>query len=330
MNLLQRYLKQVEKYLPIKDRKDTLMELENLILEEVDEQISLGANREDAIYTVIQNMGTPIDIASQYGDARILISKELEPILMLVLKIVSLTFPFVILFAKTLDFMINNTGFTLMELVLNITYSIPSALYTLVMSIGFIFIVFVLIERFIQPKFEIEEKPFHPELLPDIPAKVYKVSLFGSILSVLITILVVYLFNMQEGLIAVTYNNVRYPLFNSNFEKLLPWLNIGWLASISIHLFYAFKRRKNLTTKTLELLQGIYSGIVVLLIGTSNIFNSIIIEGYDLEFLPNMIRYVLVFIGIIIIIASIFEYIILYINLDQLDKLDKKNKEAKH
>lgn len=316
MKLLERYLRQIERYLPYKERKDTINELRGLILEEV-EQSNSNQTEDEILFEIIIRMGEPREIASKYSDSRPLVSKEIEPILILVLKIVSITLPLALLFAQTIAFVTNNATFTLMDVFLNIAYNIPGAIYALLVSIGSIFIIFILIERFFQPKFEIEEKKFDPNLLPVLPEKVFKVTLFESLVTITVTVLIVFLVNFQQGLISIYYDGGKVPLLNSNFNDILPYLNIGWFASILMHIYYAYKRRKNLATKTLEFIHGLYSGVILIILATGNIFNEVIINGYNLDVVPNIFKVVFIFIGIAAIIGSLVDYIKMYVNLDE-------------
>ncbi len=323
MILLERYLLQVERYLPFKERKDTIEELRGLILDQVDSLVSTGESEEKAVYKVLLDLGEPKEVANGYHEIRPIISKELEPILMLVLKIVSISLPLTILFAESLSFVFNTSNFTFMDFLLNIAYNIPSALYALVMALGTVFIIFYLIERFAQPKFEFNEKIFNPDHLPDIPIKVFKISLGESIFVILITVLALYLINYQQGLISVYYDDVKIPLLNSNFDIILPFINIGWLTAIILHIYYLFSRTRNIPSKTIETILGIYGGILLIVLATSNILNEVVIDGYNLTVLPNILKIVFIIVGCSSIVAKIIEYVKMFINLERINELDK-------
>lgn len=324
MNLLERYLKQIERYLPFKERKETIKELRNLILDQVDGLVQEGLSQEKAIFNIIVEMGEPRDVAAKYFDSRPIISKEMEPVLEMVLKIVSITLPLVVIFAQSIEFVFSSSSVNIMDVLLHIAYSIPSALYSLLVAYGFIFIIFYLLQKYVQPKFEVEAKIFNPHLLPEIPVKVFKITLFESILGILFTCLALYLFNMNPGLIAVYYNGGSVPLLNENFDKVLMFMNIGWFVSIGLYIYYLFKRRKNITTKTIELFHKIYGAVVVIILATSNVFNEVVLVEYNLGFIPNMFKIGFIFLGIAIIIGSIVEYVKMFVNLDALEELSKK------
>jgi len=323
MDLLERYLRQIKRYLPQKDQEETIKELRSLILDQVDEHTN--QDQETALKDILIEMGPPQDVALRYNDRGPLISRQLEPIMKLIMKITSITLPLAILFAESIAFVTREPDFTFMEFLLQITYSIPSAIYSLVVAIGMIFIVFVLIERYASPNFSVEEKPFNPELLPELPQKAFHVSVFGSIVSILVLTLILYLFNLQPGLIRIYFDGTSIPLLNENFDNIIPFLNIGWFVSILIHVYYLYTRKKNITSKTIEFIVSVYSGVIMILIATSDVFNIDVISEYNLDIIPNMITYIFLFIGVAAIIGALVDYIKMFINLDKLsEELDKK------
>lgn len=324
MELLERYLTQIERYLPFKERSETTKELRNLILDQLDEAVSNGSEKETALYNIIVEMGEPRDVANNYVETRPFISKELEPILRLVLKIATITLPLTLTFGKMLDYVLNNENTTVMDNLLNIVYTIPQTLYSLLIGYGVIFIIFFLIERYIHPKFEMPEKEFNPNLLPKIPTKHFKVSLFESIFSILATTLIVYLFNMRTGLITVFIDGDAYPLFNSTFDSILPFINIGWFISIGLNIYYLFKRMKNIPTKTIELLHHIYSGVIFIVLATSSPFTQLVIDENGITVIPTVFKVVFIFLGVAVILGGIVEYLKTYVNLEALKELDKK------
>ena len=329
MDLLERYLRQIERYLPFKDRKETTMELRSLILDQLDQQTQEGQDKEKTLYNIIKDMGDPRSVANEYTDSKPIISKEMEPILNLVLKIVSITLPLVVLFANSIEYVFVNEGFTIMDFLLNLVTNIPSALYSLLVAYGFVFIFFYLIERYISPKFDLEEKVFIPDLLPEVPKKVFKVTLFESIMSILVTVLAIYILNFNIAIISVNYDGNSIPILSESFNKFIPFINICWFISIIVHIYYAYKRRKNLATRTIEFINSIYGAVVVFFIVSNGVFNDLFIEGYDLNFLVRLSQIILTLIAAATIIGSIVEYVKMFININALDTLEQLSEKEK-
>lgn len=323
-NLLERYLRQIKRYLPIKDRDETIEELRSLILDQLEQQTTSQKDEEAVLKQIIIEMGAPQDVAYRYNERGPLISREMEPLMKLIMKVTSITLPIVILFADSIAFVASHADFTFMDFLLNITFMIPSAMYSLVVGIGMIFIAFILIERFFSPNFSIEEKPFNPDLLPDLPQKAFHVSIFGSIVSILAITIVLYIVNLQPGLFSVYYEGGQVPLLNDNFDNIIPFLNIGWFVSILLHIYYLYSGRKNIPSKTIEFILGIYTAIILFLLATSDIFNDIIIEGNDLNIVSTIFKYVFIFIGIASIIGSIVEYVKMFVNIDNVATVYEK------
>lgn len=324
MDLLERYLRQIKRYLPIPEREETVKELQSLILDQLDEKQASGMEEETALRAILVEMGDPRDVALRYTDKAPLISRQMEPIMMLVMKILSITLPLVILFATSLEFVTSHADFTFSDFLVQLALAIPSALYAMVVAIGTVFIIFIAIERFLNPKFDTQPKEFIPELLPELPTKVFNVSILGSIITILVNIGVLYLINFQQGLIGVYYENTRYPLLNENFDNLVPFFNIGWFVTILLHVYYLYRQKKNIASKTIEFLQGLYAGVLMIMVATGDIFNDVIIDGYNLEVVPNIIKYIFLFVALAAIVGAIVEYVKLFINLDKLDSIPKK------
>ncbi|GEM_PF-1119717 len=329
MELLERYLRQIRRYLPFKDREETVSELRSLILDQLDEQTASGQDQTEALRNILIDMGAPRDVALRYVEKGPLISREMEPIMLLVMKIVAITLPLVILFANSIAFVTDTPDFTFSDVLVNLALMIPSALYSMIVAIGMVFIVFVLIERFASPQFEIEQKPFNPDLLPELPNKLFKVSIAESVAAIFFTTLLIYLFNFQQGLVGIYYEGEQFPLLNENFDRILPFLNIGWFVAIVLNIYFLFRQKKTIGSRTVEFITKIYGAVVAILLATSDIFNDVIIEGYDLNFLPNTFKYALLFIAIASIIGAIVEYIKMFINLDNLETAMEQQAETK-
>ena len=309
MELLERYLSQIKKHLPLKDREDTLNELRSLLLEELDSK-SNGSNNEEILYEIIKNNGYPIEVAARYRNNEPLISNIVRPYFYMVIKIVSAIIPSGIVIAKTVGFVTRNDPFNLMDFFLNIAYSIPSIIETLIFAYGIVFIIFVLMNRYAKDEFINEIPDFEPKSLPKIPTKVYKISIFEYIFEILMTVLFLYLLNYSEGLISFTNQGANTQLLNENFTKLLPLINISLIFALTVSIIELSRRSKSKITITLSLIHTIYSGIILILLASNDLITNSIIMDYDLDAIPNILKMLLYIGGIASIIGGIIKYII--------------------
>ena len=309
MQYLERYLLQIGRYLKKEDRQDTINELRDLLMENFDNYSDSSLSDEDKMIAVIKEFGAPIEVASQYNTHEPLISKEYTPLFYMIMKIMSITLPGALFLANTIEYFNNNEGTSIMGFLLNTAYMIPEVLQAIVMALAFLFITFVILSRYVQPKFEFKEEQFDPTLLPLIPTDVMKVSIFETVFGIFGAVVFLYLFNLQPGLIAVYFDGNRYKLLNDSFEQILPLININVFVSLGLYIFYLYKRKKTLSSCTIEFISGIFSGVILILLAGRDIFNPIIIDGYDLSIVPTIITILLYVGGIAGLIGHSVSYV---------------------
>lgn len=309
MELLERYLHQIKRYLPKKDKEEVTKELHSLLLDNLDRKLEETNDQEQALYDVIKAFGDPIDVAYRYRNEQPLITKELRPIMVIVMQVTAITLPGALLLATLVSYFNQAANFKVMELLLEFAYALPGIIQSVGLALMFIFGAFLLISVTLKPKFEFQKKEFDPNELTPIPKSVFKVSMFEEIINILFSVLFLYLINLQRGLIAVYYEGNRVPVLNENFEQLLPLLNISVFIALGLSIYHLYVRRKNIVSKSLQLLQGIYSVILLVILSSSDIFNPIIIDGFDLGFLPKMFRTGLIILAVLTSIGALTEYI---------------------
>ena len=309
MILLDRYLAQIKRHLPKSDKEDTINELKSLILENYDIKLEEGLSEEDAMYNAIKEFGRPRDVAKDYRDDQPMLSKEIEPLVFLILKIVSITLPGSITLATIIDYYTSNDTTSTMGLLLEIAYSIPSIMTTLLSVLAVIYLVFIFIDRKVNLKFDIRASEFEPKYLPLIPVEKFKISRFEMIFNILGGILFLYLFNLQPGLISINYEGVHEPLLNSNFDKILPLLNVSIFISIGYSITFLVKGARTKLSSSVEFFGKIFSAVILIFLANGNIFNDAIINGFDLSIVPNIYKIVMIIIAVITIISAIVVYL---------------------
>ena len=274
MELLERYLLQVERYLPLKEKIDTIEELRSLLLEEVDSRMAEGETLNDALYIVIKGFGDPKDIALKYRNDAAIISREMEPFLYLVLKIVICAVPLAILLATSISFLSRDLPFNFSDFLLNILYTLPEMFSGALSAVGTVFIVFVLIEKYLKPQFlkELEAQgllEFDPKNLPKVPNSVFKVSIAESVFAITASLVFLYILNYQQGIIAIYFEGTSIPFLNDNFSRILPVMNVS--------------RTKSMVTTTFEYMNKLLATVIFILLASSSIINTEVIEAYHLE-----------------------------------------------
>ena len=288
MELLERYLLQVERYLPLKEKIDTIEELRSLLLEEVDSRMAEGETLNDALYIVIKGFGDPKDIALKYRNDAAIISREMEPFLYLVLKIVICAVPLAILLATSISFLSRDLPFNFSDFLLNILYTLPEMFSGALSAVGTVFIVFVLIEKYLKPQFlkELEAQgllEFDPKNLPKVPNSVFKVSIAESVFAITASLVFLYILNYQQGIIAIYFEGTSIPFLNDNFSRILPVMNVSITFGIFIEAVHLIRQTKSMVTTTFEYMNKLLATVIFILLASSSIINTEVIEAYHLE-----------------------------------------------
>ena len=314
MELIERYLYQVEKYLPKANRKEISNELRSLILEQLDDQ-DININDEDKIASILKDFGEPRKVAASYTKQDGVIANELVPIFYLVLRILFYVLPITLLFVSMIDYFSSNDTYSIMDLLLSMLYRVPNILMALMASIGILFVVFSGISQGLTSK-ELEDikvPQFDPLKLPKVPTNIYKVSIFETLFSILASILFLYIINYEQGLIAIYFEGERYPLLNTRFQQILPYINIGLIVQILISTAHLYIRQKTFLTKTMEYIHTIYSALILFILAAAPIFNETIINGYDLTIVPRIFTIILIIAGLASIIGGTIEFIKMFV-----------------
>ncbi len=293
MKLLERYLLQVERYLPLSERTDTSLELKNLLLEDIEQRTLNGQPEEDAEFEVIKAFGDPKIVALKYRNDAPIISREMEPLLYMIIKIIIVAVPLSLLLASSISFLNNGLPFNFIDFLVNIVYTIPDMFSAALSGVGTVFIVIALIERYFKPRIieELEKEgmlEFDPLKLPKIPDSIFKVSIFESIFGITAGIVFVFIFNYQPGLIAVYFDGNSIPLLTVSFSRILPVINVSIVFGISIEFLHLVLKRKTIITSTLEFMNKMLTTVIFILLATNDILNEVVIAGYGLEVLSVM------------------------------------------
>lgn len=159
MELLNRYLTEVKKHLPKKDRDEIIMELKSSILD----QFEQTEQTEKDMQHILVDLGSPQSVASNYN-SRPLFSSQIEPLYKLLLKIVSAAVVGGIFVAKIAELIFSGEPFSIAAVITHLAIAIPSIIMALISVVGSVTIIMFIIDR----KVDIREEPFHISKLPKV------------------------------------------------------------------------------------------------------------------------------------------------------------------
>jgi hypothetical protein len=209
---------------------------------------------------------------------------------------------------------------------LAIVFAIPEALYSGLLAIGMVFVVFAIIGRFAGSDWTFEEPEFNPDHLPVLPVKSLRVSIVGSIVTTLVLVLLIYLANNHLDLVAAYNEGVRVPVFNEQAKPYIALLSIGWGGSALLQLYYLAKQRKTIITKSIEYGLGLFGAIVLIAFGSADVYRMIVINGTDLTIVTDILRYALPIAGGLAILGSTVDFIEMLVQWRRLDAIHMNKK----
>jgi len=328
MNLIDRYIAEVGKHLPRKNRADIEAEIRSTLEDMLDERKQGDGPADEAtVMQLLKEYGAPHVVAATYypHQHQYLIGPRMFPLFERIIRIV-----FAVVVGASLiglGVSLAKTGWTGPAFASALGSWFGGLISGLIAAFGNITLVFAVIERTraakeFQKEFEKESKDWDPEELKSEPEP-DKVDLADYIATLIFTILGLVVFNLYPNLIAVRYLNdgtwVTLPVLTAAFFRFLPWINIMALVQIVFSGFMLGQRTWNPATRILSILidiAGMILGIAILrtpgIFGlTPEALNAIgIAEGVEeltrlFNFLPTLIIAIIVLATTVKVIKSL-------------------------
>lgn len=161
MKLIERYLHEVGRYLPPRNREDILAEIRSFLLDKLDERMQGGEAQEADVIELLKGVGSPQKLASSYpGGQQYLIGPDLYPFFHMVVWIVLACVTGAQLIAFGVTAWVGEETLNLWDSLAALISSLPAAL-------GSVVIVFLILQRFgVHPK--LDDEPWDPSSLPEI------------------------------------------------------------------------------------------------------------------------------------------------------------------
>ncbi|HET9910759.1 MAG TPA: hypothetical protein VFQ13_02660 [Anaerolineales bacterium] len=324
MNLIDKYIAEVGKHLPRRNRADIEAEirstLEDMLDEHSEREQTQGPVDDAAVIELLKEYGAPRKVAESYVGPRYLIGPRMYPFFEMVTRIV-----FAVLIAVTVVGLVVGlvqSGASGPEFLKTLGNSALSLLGGLMSAFGNIVLVFAILER-VLPKtdFEKEMEDWDPKELASEPDP-DKLDLPDHIFSIIFTVLGLVILNLYPNIIAIRFENngtwVSIPIFTQAFFQFLPWINIMGLLQILFNGFMLSQKEWTAPTRILSILMDIAQLVLlVAIMKTPGIFESIpealtalgIREAADVlsqlfKFIPMLIIGVVTIVTVIKIVQS--------------------------
>jgi len=256
MDLIDRYVTEVGKHLPRKNRLDIEAELRSTLedtLEDRSQQTGRPAD-ETLAAELLQEYGSPRKVAGTYQTHPYLIGPRLFPTFTLVLQIV--------LFAVTLGLTIATvvslvgTNLNSSELLKTLGESIANLVGGLVAAFGNVTLVFAILERVLpDPEIELEGNWTPAELAKEPEPNQVKVG--EAIAGIVFTAAGLIIFNFYPEILAIWNNEngtwTQIASVSEAFFHYLPWINLSGLMTIALEIWLLRQGTWRILTRALHI-----------------------------------------------------------------------------
>ena len=273
MNLIDRYVHQVGKRLPKKQRADVEKELHSLLSDMVEDRAQTKVDKadEEIIVDVLREFGSPSQVADSYQPRKnYLIGPELFPIFKLVATIVVSVLSALALVGIFVS-AVGSEEF-LSTFLKQLTGGFFDYLQGIISVVANIVIVFAIIERIV-PAADLarevndEEGEWDPRSLPT-PENDIDISRFGSIVGIVFGVIFLAWLNIYPNQVGMFYFNEEQTSFISIlspafFDIMLPWVNFSITVSIGVDIFKLWRGKRTQLVRLLEIGKELVSALVL-------------------------------------------------------------------
>ena len=322
MNLIDKYIVEVGKQLPRKNRADIEAEIRSTLEDMLEERTQGTGPADDAtVREVLKEYGPPREVAAKYKTHQYLIGPRLFPIFEKVARIVlSVVFGVSLIGLAT---SLAQSGLTGPEFASAIGKWIGGLFTGLIAAFGNIVIIFAIIER-TKAADEIEKeinewdpKELEREQDPD------EVDRADHVATIIFSTLALVIFNLYPDLISIRYISdgtwVTMPILTPTFFSFLPWINLMAVLQIIFSSFMLGQKYWQTWTRVLDILLHLAGmTLAVLILRTPGITNITpetlasmgIVDGAGAlaklyNFLPSLLIVIIVVVTAIVVIKHL-------------------------
>jgi HAAS domain-containing protein len=276
MNLIDKYIAEIGKYLPRKNRADIEAEIRSTLEDMLDERKPAeGPADEATVLELLKEYGSPREVAATYKPHQYLISPRLFPTFEMVLRIVFA----IVLVASFVGLALSlvKTNLTGPEFVPALGQWFGGLFSGLLAAFGYVALVFAVIERTnAMKRFEKQFMEWDPKELKSEPDP-EQIDLPDHIAILIFTFLGLVVFNLYPNLFSIRYPSdgawVTLPILSATFFSFLPWINILGLLQIVFNSFMLGQRTWTPATRILGILIDIAGMVLaVVILRTHGIF----------------------------------------------------------
>jgi hypothetical protein len=271
-----RYVYEVTRRLPAKQRNDIEEELRSLIEDMAADRFGDREITLDDVNVVLLELGRPTELADKYREKKqSLIGPEYYDMYFLILKIVLAA----VTLGLTIAFILEAVALQPSNIPIFLAQIIHSILSGLFQAFAWVTIIFAVISHYADPN-KLARHPsnateknvvWNPADLPPIPVKNARIPKSESIVGIIFSVLAIILFNLFPQIIGVIISadtsTEIIPLFDMNaFGNFLPLFNFIFIIGLVKEVLKLFEGRYTLRLSFGLFILGIISIVITILI----------------------------------------------------------------
>lgn len=254
MDTIERYIHEVGRYLPIKNRADIMAELRSLLSDALEN--NAGAEPSEAmVHDVLKKFGSPRSVAAKYyPEGQYLIGPTLFPLFQMVIWIVVAAVFGAQILAMAVGYVMAGKGIDPFAAVGGLVNSIPA-------SVGWVVLVFYLLQRFDVRPDEADEE-WDPASLPQISEEA-EVKRGERIFGIITGTFVLALLTLFPDRIGVYFFPGGTFFGNPVLSQYIGLVSVSLLASIFLDIYLVWQGRWSKVNRLVKLAVNIFSIVVL-------------------------------------------------------------------
>lgn len=315
-DIIERYIHQVGRYLPTKEREEIQVELRSQIRDQLEDRFDGTASAED-VRTMLIELGDPRQLAASYGSQQYLIGPNLYPVMMSVLRSGWALVPIIVIIVHAVLALFSTGDESLVSLFLGAVFGVIQAL---LIFTGVVVALFVILEHSGEDIGEItgQDKVFNPDDLPEVdqPGGVDRFeAAFGIAFYILLTLVLLY-FVSAGGI--TTRLNLTEP--GPVIPAPIPWLValiVATVGELGLTLLAIRRGRWTVGTQALQTVLELFGGVAVYFAIIRPLFEFGLRMLPELNAIPFIERFpemFLVFSLVIVLVTGVVKIVKLLVN----------------
>lgn len=255
MELIDRYVYEVGRHLPRKNRADIQVELQSTLVDTLEARVEGEPSQEDEV-ELLKEFGPPQKVAASYWpQGQYLIGPNLFPLFRMVVGIALMVFIIVQLVLLGMAMVFNQEIFTFMS-VLDIFSEMIGSVFT---TFGIIVIVFAILQRFdVRP--ETDQEKWDPRELPQIE-EVDTINRGGTVAEITFSLVIIAILLFLPDKIGVVISPGMEVILNPVIVSYIPLIILSILLGIALDVILLWRGRWETGTRLAKIgtnLFGIY------------------------------------------------------------------------